>query len=137
MSSFNPLIQVMESSCQSWIWAAVRKRGGSLFSRPSLSFCASPPTAVPETRAGCSLQSTDTDEGDRRALTAQSCIRLGKTCPPFHSLTVRTCSLEEVWMLTRFSGFGKYCEDQGIFDCEVFPYIQKRQKDAVKVEISR
>lgn len=26
MSAFNPLIQVMESSCQSSIWAAVRKK---------------------------------------------------------------------------------------------------------------
>lgn len=103
---------------------------------PSLSFCPSPPTAVAETRTGWSLQSTDTEEGDRRALTAQSCIRLGETCPPFRSLIVRPGSLEEVWMVTRFSGFRKCCEDRGLLDREVLPHIQKRQKDAVKVEVS-
>lgn len=79
MSSFNPLIRVTESSCQSWIWAAVRKRGGSLFSRPVSellsvpTYCSIPTYCSRRNTHRVCLQSTGTDEADRRALTAQSC----------------------------------------------------------------
>lgn len=41
------------------------------------------------------------------------------------------------WMLTRYSSFCKCCEDWGILTVNFFPHIQKCQKDAVSVELSR
>lgn len=142
MSSFNPLIQEMESSCQPRIWAAVRKRNEPRSTRGS------PAPQTPHVTA------TVREPGSGQAATAGTRARRGTfSLFPSPSEPYRMRRETGVPVCSQLAGpcfpgggFGgppaslvsaNVAKTGDSLTAIFFPHLQECEKVAVKVELSR